>query len=973
MNIMNDLLHKYAPYIKKSNGIYKAVNNKLNYHHIELNNKLQIFFIHNKNTNISSATMCVNVGSIDNPPNIDGMAHYLEHMLFMGSDMFPGETYFQTQVANNGGSTNAFTTESMTEFFFTCNDNFIQLLQIFSKFFIEPSFDLKYVEKEVSAVDSEHKKNIGMDIWRIANLSKKFLTDSINGRFTTGTRETLTAFSGNNAQILRKALIDFYNDYYSSDKMILYICHNDATEDTFKIIKQMFESITLKKTKRTNNKASVRLLENMYEVIKVKTIVLNELSIKWLVNETESYQDNMAVDSFDILSHILGHEGYDSLFNLLFKSGFVIDMYAGVEHNFNENSIFGINMKLTTKGTEYWELILYIVNNYIVNLSNFNEKSQQMYDECVYEIEKLSVLNLKTDDIVNGLELSQYYANVFEKKKLDLKYIPIYYILTAPDNVRKKHFKNLLNELKFNQMKVIIGSTIFKDQEVTKIDKFYFTLYEHIDIQINNKLINNIASEYPTIYFPAMNKYLPYVENIRIIDPIQKGNDDYHNIYSKTGNIYYLKKGNTYETYNTCGMISIKFESMLNYNPINYIIIKMYILYIEKIRMSDFYLLLMTKTIINIAINTIHLSISVNGCSDSIDKIFSLVLDWYWNKKLDHKINENIYEIVYNDLMSNLVNYHFSEPYEMVIPEFKKSVNEQHIFSNEQLIDSLKKIDPVRMSNVNNQISFDNFRSHSIDLMSKGNIIGIFGGSFTVSQTNNVISILDNYINKPKNYEYNLIKYSLRADTFSKNTVIYNKNPYNTENAIGYGLYVGNLQENKNTKWTIFKPFCMLLDTYISEKFSSLVRTEQEVGYIAITNIINVNESNNPDIFLLFIVQSSRTDLIDVVQNYVDNHLLSDIESITNEDFLNMIQSLCTKLTEKPININNDVDDKFIELLSKFPQNNKKFHFNRKRLMLNSLKNVKNKDEFVEFVKNIISNNIRSVILIESPKKSSFI
>ncbi len=38
-----------------------------------------------------------------------GMSHYLEHMLFMGSEKFPDENEYDSYLASKGGGANAFT------------------------------------------------------------------------------------------------------------------------------------------------------------------------------------------------------------------------------------------------------------------------------------------------------------------------------------------------------------------------------------------------------------------------------------------------------------------------------------------------------------------------------------------------------------------------------------------------------------------------------------------------------------------------------------------------------------------------------------------------------------------------------------------------------------------------------------------------------------------------------------------------
>lgn len=40
---------------------------------------------------------------------MQGLSHYLEHMLFMGSQKFPDENEYDAYLTNNGGSANAYT------------------------------------------------------------------------------------------------------------------------------------------------------------------------------------------------------------------------------------------------------------------------------------------------------------------------------------------------------------------------------------------------------------------------------------------------------------------------------------------------------------------------------------------------------------------------------------------------------------------------------------------------------------------------------------------------------------------------------------------------------------------------------------------------------------------------------------------------------------------------------------------------
>jgi len=70
----------------ESGGIQVSVNDKRSYRHLVLPNKLEVTLIHDPDTEKSSACLDVKVGSLADPKDVNGLAHFLEHMLFMGTE-----------------------------------------------------------------------------------------------------------------------------------------------------------------------------------------------------------------------------------------------------------------------------------------------------------------------------------------------------------------------------------------------------------------------------------------------------------------------------------------------------------------------------------------------------------------------------------------------------------------------------------------------------------------------------------------------------------------------------------------------------------------------------------------------------------------------------------------------------------------------------------------------------------------------
>lgn len=986
---MDDILERFSSHIKTINGVYAPINDNMTYRINTLKNKLQIFFVETKNSNISSATMYVDVGNIDNPRDIDGMAHYLEHMLFMGSDQYPGGSYFQNQVSSKGGFTNAYTTDSHTQYYFSTSEGFLDLLKIFSRFFVKPLFDVKYVEKEVSAVDSEHKKNISSDGWRTMNLSSEFFTDGINDRFSTGTRESLLGDSVNKDPIvLRERLVNFYETLYSADRMILFISNKVLSERFIDDICNMFVDVPLRDTQRTDDTARVRITDNEYEMIKIKTVnESNYLTVKWLINGSELYENNLCVTGYDVLSHILSHCGPGSLYEILVKLGLIVGMWSGVESSFKNNCMYNLQLKLTVKGYENMEDILYIIDAYIKKLIKLDNKSSKMFESFFKEVNDLTLLHMTTINNIDGLSLCQHYSDLYNRTKVDLHLLPIAELLIKSAEQTRKHFKSALKSMNIEMDKVIITSPFFDESELTKIDKYYGTRYNHNMVPIDQSYQDKLSEFQFTV--PELNTYVSRATNMCIIDTIEKDSETYCSIKSDVDNVYYVKRGNTYHTYNVAGYISINLKALQSADPENYVALLIHCMYVNKLCQSELYMMMSAKIVVSVVPEKNRLFISIEGYNSDlgIDLIFKRIMNWYGiftdmsdasyeSYESDSQIQTDLYELVYNNIKTECQNYQYADSYTLISPEFKNMINKEHNISNDQMLIALETFSPDIMKNCKNKINYKNFRTYCTKMIKIGDITGVFGGSINMQRVRKIINLLDTSIIKPS--ESARVFYSIPKSMLSVKLVKQNRNPNNNETAIGYGLYVGNIPEIEDSlheeSWTIKKPMCMMLEGYISEKFSASVRTEKEVGYVAISNMLNINESNNVDLFLVFVVQSTRDDLEDIVKEYVDNHLISDVESMSDDEFDSLSQSIIISLSEKPQNIYADCNEKLTALLNTYEPlldvQNMEHRFARKQLMVNAAKSI-NKDMFVKFTKQIVMNNIRSVLLIIPHAKCS--
>eukprot|EP00434_Breviolum_minutum_P019008 symbB.v1.2.016757.t1/scaffold1279.1/size127165/6 len=151
--------------------LQKAKGDVRTYQHTLLENGLRVVNIFDPNTTQAAVAVAVTVGSFSDPEEFDGLAHLLEHSMFLGSKNFPERSGFDAWLAQNGGGSNAYTAEEQTVFYASVSGKALPgCLQRYGDIFRNPLFNASWIWDEVSAVDSEHNKNRKSQEWRIESL-----------------------------------------------------------------------------------------------------------------------------------------------------------------------------------------------------------------------------------------------------------------------------------------------------------------------------------------------------------------------------------------------------------------------------------------------------------------------------------------------------------------------------------------------------------------------------------------------------------------------------------------------------------------------------------------------------------------------------------------------------------------------------------------------------------------------------------
>lgn len=321
------------------------------YRRLVLPNGMKVLLISDPRADRSGAALSVGVGSLSDPPGRPGLAHFLEHMLFLGTEKYPQAGEYQAFMGRNAGYSNAYTADDHTNYHFeVANSAFPEGLDRFAQFFIAPTLDTAYAQREMNAVDAEHAKNVENDYWRTRQIQRdQYKPGHPMRRFSTGDRTTLVG-------VEREELLAFYQQHYSANRMTLAVVSNAGLDQQEQWVRERFLAVPNRKlppnrfpSEYLERKAALRLI-TVEPVADVRS-----LDVEFPLPAVEAHY---RAKPLSMIGFVLGHEGKGSLLSLLKAEGLATSLSAGYGEATKDYASFHITVGLTPEGLRRYPDVL---------------------------------------------------------------------------------------------------------------------------------------------------------------------------------------------------------------------------------------------------------------------------------------------------------------------------------------------------------------------------------------------------------------------------------------------------------------------------------------------------------------------------------------------------------------------------------------------------------------------------------------
>ncbi|MBU6954365.1 insulinase family protein [Hahella sp. HN01] len=478
------------------------------YSHRQLDNGLRVLTISDPSLNKARFSLEVGVGTQQDPEDILGMAHFLEHMLFLGSKNYPAVDSLQSFLAQHGGSINATTDYEATNYHFDVDPEHLEkALDLFSDAMAAPTLDTKYVGRERKAIQAEYRYRKDMYYWRLSEVAAESFADRHPiTRFGMGNRKSFAAFS--DAELAQRVRA-WWEAHYSADKMVLVVSAPQSNELLETLLKDRFSHLPIRPSATPPSPPKALSLEKVPSIVKAKLNDDERYMILYFPIENIRSEFKSAPEEF--ISYLLEQQVPNTLSSSLRDN----DYASGLSVQFNTSdpdaSRIEIYIDLYYQGGEqYWDVIRRL-------MAYADLLKKEPLDEWRYK----EFLKHK------GLQKCFFESlNITETTSNLRRYGPNYALAKGyvSEEFKPQLYQKLLDAIRPDNMIAVIAHPNFI---VSGETKWFHTAYSANKLSVSDQKHYKPKGDYGFL-LPSANQFLPKGE----IEVISGSDDEPHRLSS---------------------------------------------------------------------------------------------------------------------------------------------------------------------------------------------------------------------------------------------------------------------------------------------------------------------------------------------------------------------------------------------------------------------------------------------------------
>ena len=306
-----------------------------------LENGLNVITVPMKDNPAVTVLVMVSTGSKYENKQTNGLSHFLEHMVFKGTEKRPKSIDISKELESIGAQYNAFTSQEYTGYYAKVNPKDLDIaLDVVSDIYLNPLLDSNEIEKEKGVIVEEIRMYQDMPHRHVHNLFMDLVYgDQPAGWNIAGTEENVKNFT-------REDFVKYRNEHYVAEATTVVVSGSFDENNILENIEKYFSNIS--PSKKANK---VKVIESQSKP---------QVSLKF--KETDQAHLVLGVRSFDIkskyeyalsvLSTLLGRGMSSRLFQKL-REEMGVGYYVNAGHDaYTDHGLFTISAGVDTKRLE---------------------------------------------------------------------------------------------------------------------------------------------------------------------------------------------------------------------------------------------------------------------------------------------------------------------------------------------------------------------------------------------------------------------------------------------------------------------------------------------------------------------------------------------------------------------------------------------------------------------------------------------
>ena len=362
-------------------------------------NKTRCVFVDNKELPLISIDIWIKAGSSFEEVGKNGTAHFLEHMIFKGTNkIMPGE--FDHKIESLGGLSNASTGYDDVHYHVLIPpNNFKESLALLTNIVVSPNFNADEFNKEKGVVIDEIKQQNDQPEEKLFNyFLKRVWLNSLYGNPILGTEQSIK-----NLEI--SDLKKFHSNHYTTERICIAIAGN-LSGDIYKIFEKSDLSginnnpiSTYPNLINQKNNAPLKI-RNGREVIKFDNLEFSRIFMAWFI---PNLSDQKNIIGLEILASIFAVGRNSRLVKILKEDNNLVEsVYVDV----NAGELGGLLILEASCENKDIELVEKQINRTIEEIINYKTLTMNEINKAINTVKSNYVFNLET-----ATQLSSFFGN----------------------------------------------------------------------------------------------------------------------------------------------------------------------------------------------------------------------------------------------------------------------------------------------------------------------------------------------------------------------------------------------------------------------------------------------------------------------------------------------------------------------------------------------------------------------------------